>query len=289
MLNSDYSSIFSVVASLHPSDIKALLKPRKPNTYKGDYGHAVIVAGSKGKIGASVLCVGAALRSGCGLVSAVIPETGNDVLQATQPEAMTIPSGTDYVDDFLIPKKASAIGIGPGLGIHPNTAKALLKVFQTNLPCVIDADGLNLLSLHPHLLQNIPKGSVLTPHKGEFKRLVGSFESEEENLVALNQLAKNLNSVVVLKGNNTLIVYPQGELFINTTGNAGMAKGGSGDVLTGIVTSLLAQGYTAIEAAKIGVYIHGLAGNMAADKYTQHAMKAVDIINELPSAFKEVV
>jgi ADP-dependent NAD(P)H-hydrate dehydratase / NAD(P)H-hydrate epimerase len=270
---------------------KRILKPRSRFDHKGNYGHALLIAGSTGKMGACILSAKAALRSGLGLLTAHVPKSGYSIIQSAVPEAMvTIDQSADCFSDTAVEDFYDAIGIGPGLGQATDSVKGLNKVLhEFKKPIVIDADALNILSANPDLQKLIPAGSILTPHPGEFERLVGSWKNDFDRLEKLKEFAKRIQSVVILKGAYTSIATPHNKVFFNPTGNPGMATGGSGDVLTGILTSLLAQGYQAKQAAILGVYLHGLAGDLAAREKGQDSLIASDIIDYLPSAFKKIV
>jgi len=283
-----YSSIFSKYELIDDTIICSLYKPRNRFGHKGNFGHALIVAGSYGKIGAAVLSAKACLRSGVGLLTCHIPKCGYDILQIAIPEAMVM---TDFnssfntkIDDDL--SKYIAIGIGPGMGTATETKMMLREIFEYNkTPVVLDADALNIIASQKDMLKLIPPGSILTPHPKEFERLFGETANEFDRIELAWQKASELNIVIVLKGHHTLIATPNDKNFFNLTGNAGMATGGSGDVLTGILTGLLAQGYRSAEAAILGVYIHGLAGDIAAEKQSMEAMIAGDITDQLSDAF----
>ncbi len=269
---------------------KIILKKRSKFDYKGTYGHALIMAGSSGKMGAAVLAVKAALKSGTGLVTAHIPNSGNDIMQISVPEVMT---WTDYQSAFLSELKEtdsfSSIGIGPGIGKKKETQQLLHLVLKTyKKPMVIDADALNILSENKEWLKLIPKGSIITPHLGEWKRLVGESVGGYSQLESAKLFAEKYSINLVLKGAHTAVVCSNGEVFFNTTGNPGMATAGSGDVLTGILTGLLAQRYKPLQAAILGVYIHGLAGDIALKKESRESLVASDIINHLGEAFQKL-
>jgi len=206
------------------------------------------------------------------------------------PEAMVdIDKSEEFLTSIENTGQYSAIGIGPGLGQHPESVKAFTSVLkQFKLPMVIDADALNILSANKELMKDIPQGSILTPHPKEFERLVGSWTNDFERLEKQQQLAKQLKCVVVLKGAYSSIASPDGNVYFNSTGNPGMATGGSGDVLTGVLTSLLAQQYSSLEAAQLGVYLHGLSGDMASYEKGMNSLIASDIIDFLPNAFKKI-
>ena len=270
--------------------VKQLYKPRKRFSHKGTFGHALIMAGSFGKIGAAVLATRACLRSGAGLTSAYIPECGYEVLQQSAPEAMAI---TDTCDTHLttLPdncNRFASIGLGPGLGTAAETGDMIAHLLDVyTKPVVIDADAGNLLATRPHLLARLPQGSVLTPHPKEFDTLFGTTNNDFERMELALSKAKELSLVIVLKGHRTLIAGPQKAIF-NSTGNPGMATGGTGDVLTGLITGLLAQQYEPFDAAVLGVYLHGLAGDAAASELGYEAMIASDIIEHFGKAFQKV-
>jgi len=302
--NFRYTSSFSIVdIGLHPvaieqtvssyffttiSDAKNILKTRSKFSHKGSFGHALLIAGSFGKVGASVLASRACLRSGVGLLTVHTPACGYTVLQMAVPEAMlTIDDNAEFfsvIPDF---SKFSALGIGPGIGTTTETQRAFLQTIETfKGPMVIDADGLNCLSFNPAWIKKLLPGTVLTPHPGEFERLVGKSANAYERLMKLQEFAVSNRLVVVLKGAHTVVALPNGELHFNSTGNPGMATAGSGDVLTGIILSLLAQGYGPEKAAILAVFLHGLAGDRAALKMSQEALVAGDIVSYLGEAFR---
>lgn len=269
--------------------VKALHHRRDIFAHKGTFGNALIIAGSYGMMGAAVLATKAALRSGAGKVKAFIPECGYNILQTSVPEAMCATKGEKFVTTIAGWQEATAIGIGPGLGMQEYTARAFADFIQAcKQPVILDADALNLLAKQPELLHKLPKNSILTPHPGEFERLFGKTVNSMMALEHARTQAMRLNIYIVLKGHYTAVVTPEGECHYNITGNPGMATGGSGDVLTGILTGLLAQGYEPGDTALIGVYLHGLAGDMAAAKHSEDALIAGDIIEHLGTAFKTV-
>ena len=234
--------------------------------------------------GAAVLSARACLRSGVGLLTVCTPSCNNDILQISVPEAMTIPSDDLYANTDL--SRYNAVGAGPGLGKGESQTAILEKLLKSaSYPMVLDADALNIISLSRYLLEYVPAGSVFTPHPGELKRLTGDFTNWSDMIANAVKLAKENSITVVVKGAPTVTVSPAGELYVNTTGNPGMATGGSGDVLTGMVLALLAQGYTPDDAAIIAVYIHGLAGDIAAHDFSMTAMTSADIANSLPKAW----
>ena len=286
-----YSSLSAKYELVDQPVIASIYKPRNSFAHKGNFGHALLVAGSYGKIGAAVLAAKACLRSGAGLLSCHIPKCGYDILQTSIPEAMLM---TDFnssfntkLDDDLI--KYKAIGIGPGIGTASETKKMLEEIFGVyRSPLVLDADALNIIASQKKLLALIPPGSILTPHPKEFERLFGESSNDFDRIQITKQKAKELNVVIVLKGHHTFIATPSGLGYFNSTGNAGMATAGSGDVLTGILTGLLAQGYTSIETSILGVYLHGLSGDIAAKKFSQEAMIASDLVECIGESFKAI-
>ena len=268
--------------------IRSIYKTRNKFAHKGNFGHAMIVAGSYGKIGAAVLSAKACLRSGVGLLTCFVPKCGYDILQTAVSEAMIMTDANSSIitkieEDVL---KYDSIGIGPGLGTASETrtaVKGLISVYKK--PVVIDADALNGLSMEKNL-PSLPPGSVLTPHPKEFERLFGECKNDFERIEKALQHAKLLNCLIVLKGHHSFIAAPSGKGYFNNTGNAGMATAGSGDVLTGMITGLLAQDYSSEEASLLAVYLHGSAGDIAAKEISQEAMIAGDIIDNIGNAFK---
>ncbi len=273
---------------LTKKDIKKVLRPRKRFDHKGTYGHALIVAGSFGKMGAAILAARAALRSGVGLLTIHSPKCGYSILQTSVPEAMiSVDQHELMLSQVAESELTKTIGIGPGIGQHAVSVEALSHLLEkVRNPIVLDADALNILAANKALMKSIPKGSILTPHPKELERLIGSWKNDFEKLDLLKQFASSIQSIVVLKGAYSAITTPDQKIYFNPTGNPGMATGGSGDVLTGILTGLLAQGYDSLEAAMLGVYLHGLAGDLAARDLDINAMIASDIIDHLPSAFR---
>ncbi len=273
---------------LEKKDIDTIKKKRSKFDHKGTFGNALLIAGSYGKMGAAVLAAKAAMRSGLGLLTTHVPKCGYAILQTSFPESMvSVDSHENVFSEIPLIEKYDAIGIGPGIGADKETVHAfasLLKFYKR--PIVIDADGLNILSENKALLKLIPEGSLLTPHTKEFERLVGVCKNSFERLEKLKQLAHQLKSYVILKGAFSAIATPEKNVFFNPTGNPGMATGGSGDVLTGILTGLIAQGYSSRDAALFGVYIHGLAGDLASNRKSKDAMIASDIIEFMSEAFK---
>ncbi|MDR2562746.1 MAG: NAD(P)H-hydrate dehydratase [Prevotellaceae bacterium] len=263
-------------------DVRQRLKPRKRFAHKGDFGKVFLAAGSYGMAGAAALCAKAAYRVGAGLVRVHLPSACVDALQTTLPEAvLSIDVNREFIT-ALDPSNHTAAAAGPGLGRRPETAAALKQLLETKIPMALDADALNAIAADKELLRMIPPETVLTPHRKEFERLLQS-EIKSDYRLFMEQLrfAKEHQVVLVLKGAATSIALPDGRAFFNSTGNAGMATAGSGDVLTGVIAGLLAQGYSAEDAAIVGVYMHGLAGDMAALQKSQASVMASDIVDAL--------
>jgi len=264
-------------------EIAELLKPRERYSHKGTYGHALLVAGSHGKMGAALLAAKGCLRSGVGLLTTYIPKTAYQIMQTSVPEAMCITDENEtIITSFPSLSNYNVIGIGPGLGTHPMSIKMMSELLkQQNTPMIIDADAINILSNKDHLIQQLPKDSILTPHLKEFDRLVGASYNALERFEKQRKFSLDHQCIVVLKDAHTCISDTKGNLYFNTSGNPGMATGGSGDVLTGIITGLVAQAYSSLEAALLGVYYHGVAGDMAAETRGQIGLTASDIVEHL--------
>ena len=263
--------------------IKRIYRPRNDFSHKGTFGHALLVAGSYGKMGAAVLCTRACLRSGAGLVTVHIPRSGLQIMQVTAPEAMCDVDANDHFNEaiHLELQKFNCIGIGPGLGTQETSRKLIENVFSVyKKPTVLDADALNIIAANK-LHQQIPVGSVLTPHPKEFERLFGVSEDDFQKIEKALMHARSLRSTIVLKGHHTFIAAPDGRGFFNSTGNPGMATGGTGDALTGLITGLISQSYSPIDAAVLGVFWHGAAGDLAASHLLMESMIASDIIEHL--------
>lgn len=271
--------------------IKKQLKNRQKFSHKGTYGHALLVAGSYGKTGACILAAKAALRTGLGLLTTHIPQSGNIIMQISTPEAMT---SLDTNENIIsqIPKNESynAIGIGPGLGLNEQTQTALLNFIASKptKPMVLDADALNILSENKKYLGKLPQYTILTPHPKEFERLTQKAEDSFERHKIQKEFARKYQLIVVLKGAHTSIALPDGRNYFNSNGNPGMATAGSGDVLTGIILSLLAQNYEPEKAAVLSVFLHGLAGDIAAQQTSRQALIASDIIENLGKAYQKI-
>jgi len=277
---------------------RSLLPARPLDAHKGTFGHLFIVAGSRGFTGAAKLACEAAMRSGVGLVTLGVPRPLADCMAAVLTEAMTLPlPATDaesFSEDAVEPALAfahgkQAVALGPGLSQHPSTlAFVAAFVKKCPVPLLADADGLNALAAQPDALTGVSAPFVITPHPGEMARLLqtSSEEVQRDREAAAREAAKRFGCVAVLKGHRTLIATPDGELHLNTTGNAGLAKGGTGDVLAGLIGGLMAQGMSVRDAAILGVYVHGLAGDRAASVRTQRGMTASDVVRAIPDAWR---
>lgn len=269
--------------------VRSHLKDRFPFTGKRDYGSVMLMSGSKGMMGAAVLCARAAIKSGAGIVTVHSASSGCPVLQTAVPEVLFEPDRNEnFITDMKLHHTHQAVGAGPGIGTHTQTLEALeLLIKNTTAPLVLDADALNCIVQRPAMLSMLPPGTIITPHIGEFDRLFGEHLSDEERLRKAIDMAKFYNIIIVLKGHYTACVRPTGKVFFNSTGNPGMATAGAGDVLTGVISSFIAQGLRPEIAATIGVYIHGLAGDIAAEEIGEWGVTASDIANNLGKAIKQ--
>lgn len=267
--------------------VKAFFKTREKFAHKGVYGHALLVAGSYGKMGAAILATKACLRSGAGLVTVHVPTCGYDIMQTAVPEAMVSLDEDDHIFTRVYDlHKYTTIAVGCGLSTKNKTRNALCYILKNmEHPTVLDADALNILGQSPDWLEFIPKNSILTPHAKEFERLFGVTTDSFQRNEIQRQKAKEFGVYIILKGANTCIATPDGTCYFNSTGNPGMGTAGSGDVLTGILAGLLAQHYTPLEACILGVYLHGLAGDIAAVEQSQEALTAGDLIDYLGKVF----
>ncbi len=269
-------------------DIRPMIKPRAKHSHKGTYGHALLIAGSHGKMGAAILASKGCLRTGVGLLTAHIPSKGYEIMQTASAETMiSIDPSSDCFSEIPKLNSYNAIGIGPGLGTDESSAHALKNLIQnSHIPLVIDADALNILSENTTWLAFLPEGSVLTPHPKEFERLAGKWLDDFEKIQMQRNFSIKYGVHVVLKGAHTSISSPDGNIYFNSTGNPGMATAGSGDVLTGMILSLMAQNYSPLQSAVLGAYLHGLAGDLAADDRGVQALIAGDIIDCIGEAFQ---
>lgn len=283
------SAISSPFSILEESDLRLRLLRRSEFAHKGDMGNALIVAGCYGMAGAAVLATKACFRSGAGKVTVCTPRRNNDILQISVPEAvMCIDKEETYFSEAIDASSFDAVGIGPGLGRQEASAIALItQIRRTQAPIVIDADGLNMLASHRAWLQQLPKGIIMTPHPREFERLAGNHYSDSyERLCSVRDMAERLQAYIILKGHYSALCMPDGKVVFNSTGNAGMATAGSGDVLTGVITGLLARGYKPSDACMLGMYVHGLAGDLAVKDIGAESLVASDVVRYLPQAFK---
>ena len=264
--------------------IKSIIKKRLPDSHKGTYGHALLIAGNSGKMGAAVIAAKACVRSGVGLVTLNIPFMERTTIQISVPEAML-----NFRESFIENIQSySSIGIGPGIGKNSLEKKVLKEIIKcSDKPIVLDADALNIIADAKKILNKIPANSIITPHPKEFDRLFGNHTSTEERKKTAIKMAELLDIVIVLKGHQTLVTDGINN-FLNTTGNSGLAKGGSGDALTGFITGLLAQQYSCINAALAGVYIHGLAADITLQNQTMESMIITDVIENFGEAFQQI-
>ncbi len=270
--------------------IHEILVKRSRFDHKGIFGHAMLIAGSYGKAGAAILAAKSCLRSGVGLLTCHVPRENNSILQISIPEAMTsVDNNSELISEFPEMHQFDAFGIGPGLGSSDITKDAFLSFLKKcKKPLVIDADGLNLLSTVKDFENLVPENSILTPHPGEFKRLFGETKNTYETISVMQKVSREHKIIIIYKSGISIISLPDGKVFFNTAGNPGMATAGSGDVLTGLILSLLAQNYKAEFSAIAGVFIHSLAGDLAKEKYGEVGMIAGDIIEFIPNVFKAI-
>lgn len=273
-----------------PAEMHTLLKKRSPFGHKGNFGSALLIAGKYGMAGAAILAAKACLRTGVGKITVHTPQTNNNILQVAVPEAIL-----DHDEDQLIftsPVRTElfqAMAIGPGIGTHKNTALAFIEqISHINVPLLIDADGINILGGHKGWIPQVPANTILTPHHKEMQRLGICNTDSFSTLLEAVSMARQHHFYICLKSHYTAICTPEGKVFFNPTGNSGMATAGSGDVLTGIILSLLAQQYTEEEACRLGVFLHGLAGDLAAEELGEYSLTASDIIAFIPKAFKAI-
>lgn len=296
----DRSFIDSVQTSYHYLDtdtVKKMYMPRKPFDHKGMFGNVLIVAGQYGMMGAAILANRASMKSGAGKTTALIPACGLGTLQTASPETTCITAGSDYLCDVSHDRPSrtldlsdyNSIAVGPGIGTHPETARFISRIIEEATdPLILDADALNILSGHKGWLKKLPSHSIITPHPGEFRHMFAETSNSFDRLEVARQKAAELNIIIVLKGHHTTINLPDGTTWYNMTGNAGMATGGSGDVLTGIIAGLLAQGYSPEATAKIAVWIHGYAADLALRTESVESLIASDIITHLGASFKSI-
>lgn len=276
---------------LEESTVKSLLRPRSDFAHKGSMGHSLIIAGSYGMSGAAILASRACLRAGTGKVTVHTPKRNYDVMQIAVPEAvLQLDREETYFSEAVEANEFNAMCIGPGLGTLENTAIALIaQLRRTSVPAVVDADAINILSMRRAWLQQVPRNVIMTPHPKELERVVGQqCKGDYERLSKALEMASEIQAYIILKGHYSALCTPKGDIYFNSTGNSGMATAGSGDVLTGILTALLSRGYSQEDACKIGMYIHGLAGDLAAKDKGKESLIASDIIDYLPMAFRKL-
>ena len=289
-LSRDYmSKTHSSYTMLEPEDLQQMLIPRSDFAHKGSMGHALLIAGSYGMAGAAILSARACLRSGAGKLTILTPKKNCDILQISVPEAiLKIDYEEAYFSDAIETGEYDALGIGPGIGQVEGTAIALIaQLRRTQAPVVLDADALNILGSHKAWIQQLSKGLILTPHPKEFDRLCGSRSSDDyERLMKAVDMAVRFQVYIILKGHYSALCLPDGKVVFNSTGNSGMATAGTGDVLTGVITGLLARGYHQREACQLGMYLHGLAGDLAMREKGKESLMASDVIEKLPAAFR---
>lgn len=273
------------------NDIRKLLLKRNEFAHKGEMGHALLLAGCHGMAGAAILAARACLRAGAGKVTVRTARRNNDIMQISVPEAIVSADKEDHhISEALPMEDYDAVGIGPGIGTNEHTAIAVItQIRRSQVPIVLDADALNILASHRAWLQQLPPGVIMTPHPKEMERMAGNrFSNSYERLCKAQDMAEQLKAYILLKGKYTALCTPDGNIIFNSTGNAGMATAGCGDVLTGIITGLLARGYQKGDACLLGMYLHGLAGDLAARELGEESLVASDIIAFLPKAFNRL-
>ncbi len=271
-------------------DCRSIYRPRVKYAHKGHFGHALLISGSYGKMGAAILASQACLRAGTGLLTTHVPARGYQIMQTAVPEAMASIDICDYAFSNLIElSNFNAIGVGPGIGMKEETQKALKLLIQSaDIPILFDADAINILGANKTWLSFLPKHCIFTPHPREFERLVGKSTNDFDRIQMQREFSFKYESYIILKGAHTSISCPDGRCYFNSTGNPGMATGGSGDVLTGVILGLLAQYYHPKEASILGVYLHGLAGDIAMEKRSMESLIASDIVENLGEAFLKI-
>lgn len=284
-----YSDVSTDYYLIEEHDASQMVGDRKPFTNKTDYGSVLLVAGSYGMMGSAILAARAAMRSGAGIVTVHAPRMGYVPLQTAVPEVLFEPDSNEFVTSHILDdRRFSVVAIGPGITTSDETIDALDSYLKTcKHPCLLDADALNIIARRSMLLRCI-KGSVITPHAREFDRIFGMHNTEEERMLKAINNSRLHDITIVVKGHYTTTIFPNGKVFINSSGNAGMATAGSGDVLTGIIASLIAQGYPADLGVVLGIYVHGLAGDLAALEHSQYGVVASDIVDNLGHAIKQL-
>ncbi|MCI5059016.1 MAG: NAD(P)H-hydrate dehydratase, partial [Flavobacteriales bacterium] len=269
--------------------IRGIYKPRDRHVHKGNCGHSLIIGGSPGKLGAPILTTKSCIRAGSGLVTTKLPASGQQPLLIHCPEAMLDHTKEEILSSCPELKGYSAIAIGPGLGMHSETSLLLKKLIRNaNVPVVFDADALNIISQNKTWLAFLPEQSIFTPHPGEFGKFLDEKMVGYKRLIAAIEFSRKNNIILILKDSYTTVVSPSGNAFFNITGNSGMATAGSGDVLTGIVTGLLSQGYSALKASILAVHLHGMSGNIGLENESHESLLASDIIANIGHAFSRI-
>lgn len=277
-------TIEKIMTELTIHYIKSQLKEREITSNKSNHGHALIIAGREGFMGAAVIAAKACLRSGVGLLTVCVPAEERFILQTSIPEAMLL-MREEKIDHS---KKFSAIGVGPGLGTDELSEQILISFLgQSGIPLILDADALTIISRNKELLRAVPEKTIITPHTGEFDRLFGNHQNNEERIRTAASIAREHAIIIVLKGPETTIISAE-EVCYNKTGNAGLAKGGSGDALTGVIVSFVAQGYEPIVAAKVGVFFHGLAADITLRQQSMESMLITDVIENFGKSFESI-
>lgn len=281
---------------LEYANIQGVFRKRMPNTHKGTYGHVLVIAGSPGKSGAALMAGRSALRAGAGLATLAIPENLRMPLEIPTLEVMTVSlpetiKGTISIDAYdeimKLAQDKRVVAIGPGLTTHPSTVELIFRLIRTlEIPMVIDADGINAVSQNPEILLEAKAPVILTPHPGEMARLVPNIRIQNNRIPVAQETARKYNSFIALKGVRTIVASPDGNVFVNPTGNPGMATAGTGDVLTGIIAGLVAQNIIPVEAAKAGVFLHGVAGDLVAQEKGEYGLLAGDLIDAIPDGIK---
>ncbi len=286
-LDKEYmDSVKTNATFLLKEDILPIYIPREKFTHKGTYGHSLIIGGSYGKIGAVMLSAKSCLKIGAGLVSVFIPKCGYNIMQTSFPECMVITDKDEnLISNIKYDIEPTIIGIGVGIGEDKKTKTAFKNLLSTvNTPMVIDADGINILAADKNLMKHVPIESVLTPHPKELERLIGKWDNDFEKIKKAKEFSKTYKCIIVIKGANSIIIF-ENSIYINSTGNPGMATAGSGDVLTGIITGLISQNYSPLHAALFGVYLHGKSGDLSTITNSYESIIATDIINNIGNAF----
>lgn len=275
---------------LTKQDVSSFLKPRNKFSHKGDFGHALLLAGSKGKSGAAIISAKACLRSGAGLLTLHSNKSTTGALLQHLPEAMSVEDANEeFISGIDKPENYDAISFGPGVGMQEETQIVLKKLLQYYTgKLIIDADGLNILAENKTWMEFLPSETILTPHPKEFERLAGKHDNDFEKIKTLKHLSLKHNCIFLLKGAHSAIAFPDGSVFFNSSGNAGLAKGGSGDALAGIILGLLARGYSAPKATLLGVFVHGYAADLCTKKKSKESILISDVIEQLPKAFKKL-